>query len=91
MISEDMLTLNAAAVMLLVLSLFLSFVLICPAVLYEILYKDVFAMDEEELRSAIEMFRSGSKKNRNSGSVGSEDVNFDCLHEKLPRNPSEKR
>ncbi|XP_040428721.1 putative bifunctional UDP-N-acetylglucosamine transferase and deubiquitinase ALG13 [Cygnus olor] len=64
---------------------------ICQAVLYEILYKDVFAMDEEELRSAIEMFRSGSKKNRNSGSVGSEDVNFDCLHEKVPRNPSEKR
>ncbi|KAI6078378.1 putative bifunctional UDP-N-acetylglucosamine transferase and deubiquitinase ALG13 [Aix galericulata] len=61
---------------------------ICQAVLYEILYKDVFAMDEEELRSAIEMFRSGSKKNRNSGSVGSEDVNFDCLHEKPPENSS---
>ncbi|XP_071899204.1 LOW QUALITY PROTEIN: UDP-N-acetylglucosamine transferase subunit ALG13 [Anas platyrhynchos] len=57
---------------------------ICQAVLYEILYKDVFAMDEEELRSAIEMFRSGSKKNRNSGSVGSEDVNFDVFMKKYP-------
>ncbi|XP_068265469.1 UDP-N-acetylglucosamine transferase subunit ALG13-like [Nyctibius grandis] len=63
----------------------------CQAVLYEILYKDVFGMDEEELRSAVEVFRSGSKKNRNSGSVGSEDANFDCLHEKVSRNPSEKR
>ncbi|KAM9274266.1 UDP-N-acetylglucosamine transferase subunit ALG13-like [Morus bassanus] len=64
---------------------------ICQAVLYEILYKDVFGMDEEELRSAVEVFRSGSKKNRNSGSVGSEDANFDCLHEKVSRNSSEKR
>ncbi|XP_010156437.1 PREDICTED: putative bifunctional UDP-N-acetylglucosamine transferase and deubiquitinase ALG13, partial [Eurypyga helias] len=64
---------------------------ICQAVLYEILYKDVFGMDEEELRSAVEVFRSGSKKNRSTGSVGSEDANFDCLHEKVSRNPSEKR
>ncbi|XP_075619559.1 UDP-N-acetylglucosamine transferase subunit ALG13-like [Balearica regulorum gibbericeps] len=64
---------------------------ICQAVLYKILYKDVFGMDEEELRSAVEVFRSGSKKNRNSGSVGNEDANFDCLHEKVSRNPSEKR
>ncbi|XP_074691052.1 UDP-N-acetylglucosamine transferase subunit ALG13 [Strix aluco] len=64
---------------------------ICQAVLYEILYKDVFGMDEEELRTAVEMFRSGSRKNRNSVSIGSEDANFDCLHEKVTRNPSEKR
>ncbi|KAM6413469.1 UDP-N-acetylglucosamine transferase subunit ALG13-like [Rhynochetos jubatus] len=64
---------------------------ICQAVLYEILYKDVFGMDEEELRSAVEVFRSGSKKNKSSGSVGSEDANFDCPHEKVSRNPSEKR
>ncbi|XP_065585875.1 putative bifunctional UDP-N-acetylglucosamine transferase and deubiquitinase ALG13 [Cyrtonyx montezumae] len=64
---------------------------ICQAVLYEILYKDVFLMDEEELRSAVEMFRSSSKKNRNSGCVESEDTNFDCLQEKVPRNPPGKR
>ncbi|NXD15167.1 OTUD4 protein, partial [Nothocercus nigrocapillus] len=64
---------------------------ICQAVLYEILYKDVFAMDEEELRSAVEMFRSGSKKNRNNGSVGSEDANFDCLPEKVSKISPEKR
>ncbi|XP_029819617.1 putative bifunctional UDP-N-acetylglucosamine transferase and deubiquitinase ALG13 [Manacus vitellinus] len=64
---------------------------VCQALLYEVLYKGVFGMDEEELRSAVEVFRSGSKKNRNSGRVGSEDANFGCLHEKVPRNPSEKR
>ncbi|XP_072191921.1 UDP-N-acetylglucosamine transferase subunit ALG13 [Excalfactoria chinensis] len=64
---------------------------ICQAVLYEILYKDVFLMDEEELRSAVEMFRSGSKKNRNSGCLESEDTSFNCLHEKVPRNPPGKR
>lgn len=68
-----------------------SFVLVCSAVLYEILYKDVFGMEEEELRSAVDVFRSRSKKNRNSGPVGSEDANFDGLREKEPRNPSEKR
>ncbi|KAM7043297.1 UDP-N-acetylglucosamine transferase subunit ALG13-like isoform 5-T5 [Acridotheres tristis] len=83
---------NAAICQGVLLDLILSsFVLVCSAVLYEILYKDVFGMDEEELRSAVEVFRSGSKKNRNSAPVGSEDANFGCLHEKVPRNPSEKR
>lgn len=65
--------------------------LICSAVLYEILYKDVFGMDVEELKSAVEMFRSGSRKNRNNVSVASEDASCDCLHEKVARSPSEKR
>ncbi|XP_025033829.1 UDP-N-acetylglucosamine transferase subunit ALG13 isoform X1 [Pelodiscus sinensis] len=64
---------------------------VCQAVLYEILYKDVFDMDEEELRTAVEMFRSGAKKNRNSASVGSEDANFDCLPEKVSKTSSERR
>ncbi|XP_050821180.1 putative bifunctional UDP-N-acetylglucosamine transferase and deubiquitinase ALG13 [Gopherus flavomarginatus] len=64
---------------------------VCQAVLYEILYKDVFGMDEEELRTAVEMFRSGAKKNRNSVSVGSEDANFDCLPEKASKTSSERR
>ncbi|KAM4661287.1 UDP-N-acetylglucosamine transferase subunit ALG13-like isoform 4-T5 [Amazona ochrocephala] len=64
---------------------------LCTTVLYEILYKDVFGMDEGELKSAVEMFRSESKKNRNNVSLASEDANCDCLHEKVPRSPSEKR
>ncbi|KAF7244908.1 putative bifunctional UDP-N-acetylglucosamine transferase and deubiquitinase ALG13 [Varanus komodoensis] len=64
---------------------------ICQAVLYEILYKNVFRVDEEELRTAIELFRSGAKKNRNSASVGSEDANFDCISDRASRNSPEKR
>lgn len=44
------------------------------AVLYEILYKDVFVVDEEELKTAVNLFRSGSKKNRNNALTGSEDA-----------------
>jgi len=47
------------------------------AVLYEILYKDVFVVDEEELKTAVELFRSGSKKNRNNAVTGNEDVHID--------------
>ncbi|XP_067327814.1 UDP-N-acetylglucosamine transferase subunit ALG13 [Anolis sagrei] len=64
---------------------------ICQAVLYEILYKDVFKVDEEELRTALEMFRSGSKKNRNSTSVESEEANFEALPERGFRSSPEKR
>ncbi|XP_077341755.1 UDP-N-acetylglucosamine transferase subunit ALG13 [Lithobates pipiens] len=54
---------------------------ICQAVLYECLYRDVFGVDERELIAAVELFRSGTKKNRNSASTGSEDANFDCISE----------
>ncbi|XP_053130078.1 putative bifunctional UDP-N-acetylglucosamine transferase and deubiquitinase ALG13 [Hemicordylus capensis] len=64
---------------------------ICQAVLYELLYRNVFHVDEEELRTAVEMFRSGAKKNRNSTSVGSEDASFDCIPERSSRNSPEKR
>ena len=47
------------------------------AVLYEILYKDVFVVDEEELKTAVELFRSGSKKNRNNAVTGNEDAHID--------------
>ncbi|KAH1175450.1 hypothetical protein KIL84_008324, partial [Mauremys mutica] len=35
---------------------------VCQAVLYEILYKDVFGVEKEELRTAVDMFRSGAKR-----------------------------
>lgn len=69
----------------------LNLMFVFLAVLYEILYKNVFHVDEEELRTAVEMFRSGSKKNRNSVSVGSEDANFDCLPDRASKNSPEKR
>ncbi|XP_036768512.1 putative bifunctional UDP-N-acetylglucosamine transferase and deubiquitinase ALG13 isoform X1 [Manis pentadactyla] len=51
---------------------FQSSAAVCQAVLYEILYKDVFGVDEEELKTAVQLFRSSSKKNRNNV-TGSED------------------
>ncbi|XP_044161572.1 putative bifunctional UDP-N-acetylglucosamine transferase and deubiquitinase ALG13 [Bufo gargarizans] len=54
---------------------------ICQAVLYECLYRDVFGVDERELIAAVELFRNGTKKNRNSASTGSEDANYDCTSE----------
>ncbi|XP_025227782.1 putative bifunctional UDP-N-acetylglucosamine transferase and deubiquitinase ALG13 isoform X2 [Theropithecus gelada] len=56
---------------------FQSSAAVCQAVLYEILYKDVFVVDEEELKTAIKLFRSGSKKNRNNAVTGSEDAHTD--------------
>ncbi|MEE6497081.1 hypothetical protein FKM82_002587 [Ascaphus truei] len=63
---------------------------ICQAVLYECLYRDVFGVDEKELTSAVELFRSGTKKNRNSASIGSEDANYDCLPEKTPKTSDQR-
>ncbi|XP_042638916.1 LOW QUALITY PROTEIN: putative bifunctional UDP-N-acetylglucosamine transferase and deubiquitinase ALG13 [Orycteropus afer afer] len=53
---------------------FQSSAAVCQAILYEMLYKDVFFVDEEELKTAVELFRSGPKKNRNNALTGSEDA-----------------
>ncbi|ELV11080.1 UDP-N-acetylglucosamine transferase subunit ALG13 like protein [Tupaia chinensis] len=49
---------------------FQSSAAVCQAVLYEILYKDVFVVDEDDLKTAVELFRSGSKKNRSNAVTG---------------------
>ncbi|KAE8584356.1 hypothetical protein XENTR_v10020929 [Xenopus tropicalis] len=64
---------------------------ICQAVLYECLYRDVFGVDERELLAAVDLFRSGTKKNRNSASTGSEDANFDCSPEQTSKQSSDNR
>ncbi|KAM5221493.1 LOW QUALITY PROTEIN: UDP-N-acetylglucosamine transferase subunit ALG13 [Ctenodactylus gundi] len=56
---------------------FQSSAAVCQAVLYEILYKDVFVVDEEALKTAIHLFRSGSRKNRNNVLTGCEDAHID--------------
>ncbi|CAH6780256.1 LOC108349244 [Phodopus roborovskii] len=43
---------------------------ICQAILYEMLYKDVFVVDEETLKTAVNLFRSGSRRNRNHALTG---------------------
>ncbi|KAM8954455.1 UDP-N-acetylglucosamine transferase subunit ALG13-like [Pelodytes ibericus] len=64
---------------------------ICQAVLYECLYRDVFGVDMRELVSAVELFRSGTKKNRNSASTGSEDANYDCSTEQPTKTSNDQR
>ncbi|XP_050777568.1 putative bifunctional UDP-N-acetylglucosamine transferase and deubiquitinase ALG13 [Gopherus flavomarginatus] len=64
---------------------------VCQAVLYEILYKDVFGVEKKELRSAVDSFRSVDRRNRNSASVGSEDANFDSLPKGGSNTSSERR
>ncbi|XP_073084370.1 UDP-N-acetylglucosamine transferase subunit ALG13-like [Manis javanica] len=51
---------------------FQSSAAVCQAILYEILYKDVSVVDEEKLKTAVQLFRSSSRKNRNNV-TGSED------------------
>ncbi|XP_067852845.1 putative bifunctional UDP-N-acetylglucosamine transferase and deubiquitinase ALG13 [Heptranchias perlo] len=49
----------------------------CQAVVYEMLYRDVFGVDEEELRAAVELFRShGKKTRRGSTSQGNDDAEY---------------
>ncbi|XP_039622481.1 putative bifunctional UDP-N-acetylglucosamine transferase and deubiquitinase ALG13 isoform X1 [Polypterus senegalus] len=55
---------------------------VCQALLYEILYKDVFGIEEEEIIYALEAFHTGGRRYRNSMSVGSEDASFDACEEK---------
>ncbi|XP_041052120.1 putative bifunctional UDP-N-acetylglucosamine transferase and deubiquitinase ALG13 [Carcharodon carcharias] len=55
----------------------------CQAVVYEMLYRDVFGVDEEELRAAVELFRSHGKKTRRSISQGNDEAEY--LSEKVVR------
>ncbi|MGH0181508.1 UNVERIFIED_CONTAM: hypothetical protein FKN15_007202 [Acipenser sinensis] len=59
------------------------------AVLYEVLYKDVFGIEEEEVHSALDVFHgSGGRRYRNSSSMCSEDANFKTSDEKNHKSPT---
>ncbi|XP_048400804.1 putative bifunctional UDP-N-acetylglucosamine transferase and deubiquitinase ALG13 [Stegostoma tigrinum] len=50
---------------------------VCQAIVYEVLYRDVFGVAEEELRAAVELFRSHGKKTRkSSNSKGNGDIEY---------------
>ncbi|MGH0121032.1 UNVERIFIED_CONTAM: hypothetical protein FKN15_049407 [Acipenser sinensis] len=62
---------------------------VCQAVLYEVLYKDVFGIEEEEIHSALDVFHgSGGRRYRNSSSMCSEDANFKTSDEKNHKSPT---
>ncbi|XP_058845029.1 putative bifunctional UDP-N-acetylglucosamine transferase and deubiquitinase ALG13 isoform X2 [Acipenser ruthenus] len=62
---------------------------VCQAVLYEVLYKDVFGIEEEEIHCALDVFHgSGGRRYRNSSSMCSEDANFETSDEKNHKSPT---
>ncbi|XP_021482819.1 putative bifunctional UDP-N-acetylglucosamine transferase and deubiquitinase ALG13 [Meriones unguiculatus] len=50
---------------------------VCQAILYEMLYKDVFDVEEELLKTAVDLFRSGSRRNKNHATTGNAEGNTD--------------
>uniref|UniRef100_A0A8C8GCC4 UDP-N-acetylglucosamine transferase subunit ALG13 n=1 Tax=Oncorhynchus tshawytscha TaxID=74940 RepID=A0A8C8GCC4_ONCTS len=50
---------------------------LCQALLYELLYTQVLGVEEGELQGALEGFRGGGRRYRNSLSVCSEDAGYD--------------
>lgn len=58
----------------------------CVAVLYELLYTQVFGVEEAELSQAMEAFRVGGRRYRNSPSVCSDvDVGYDTPEDRGQR------
>uniref|UniRef100_A0A3P8TN01 ubiquitinyl hydrolase 1 n=1 Tax=Amphiprion percula TaxID=161767 RepID=A0A3P8TN01_AMPPE len=59
---------------------------LCQSLLYELLYTQVFAVEEEELCQAMEAFRVGGRRYRNSPSVCSDvDVGYDTPEDRGQR------
>lgn len=47
------------------------------AILCEVLYKDVFVMVEETLKTVVDLFQNGSRRNRNNALSGNIEANTD--------------
>lgn len=61
-------------------------VCVCSALLYELLYTQVFGLEEAELCHAMEAFRVGGRRYRNSPSVCSDiDVGYDTPEDRSHR------
>lgn len=59
---------------------------LCAALLYELLYTQVFGVEGVELWQAMETFRAGGRRYRNSLSVCSDvDVSYDAPEDRLHR------
>ncbi|CAJ1052756.1 putative bifunctional UDP-N-acetylglucosamine transferase and deubiquitinase ALG13 isoform X1 [Xyrichtys novacula] len=63
----------------------------CQSLLYELLYSQVFGLEEAELCQAMEAFRVGGRRYRNSPSVCSDvDIGYDGLEDRGHREESEE-
>lgn len=58
---------------------------VCQALLYELLYTRVLGVEEDELQTALEGFRGGGRRYRNSHSMCSEDAGYDAPDERTQR------
>uniref|UniRef100_A0A8C2EEC0 ubiquitinyl hydrolase 1 n=1 Tax=Cyprinus carpio TaxID=7962 RepID=A0A8C2EEC0_CYPCA len=58
---------------------------ICQALLYELLYTHVLGVEEEELQMALEGFKGGGRRYRNSQSICSDDAGYDIPEDRLQR------
>uniref|UniRef100_A0AAY4A2E7 ubiquitinyl hydrolase 1 n=1 Tax=Denticeps clupeoides TaxID=299321 RepID=A0AAY4A2E7_9TELE len=60
---------------------------ICQSLLYDVLYVRVLAIEEDKLQSAMEVFRCGGRRYRNSISACSEDAGYDTPEERRSSSP----
>ncbi|KAG1970011.1 putative bifunctional UDP-N-acetylglucosamine transferase and deubiquitinase ALG13 [Pimephales promelas] len=58
---------------------------LCQALLYELLYTRVLGVEEEELQVALEGFKGGGRRYRNSQSMCSEDAGYDTPEDRPQR------
>ncbi|KAL4594030.1 putative bifunctional UDP-N-acetylglucosamine transferase and deubiquitinase ALG13 [Arapaima gigas] len=58
---------------------------LCQALVYELLYCRVMGVEEGELHGALESFRCGGRRCRNSVSMCSEDAGYDTPDDRSPR------
>ncbi|XP_051733479.1 putative bifunctional UDP-N-acetylglucosamine transferase and deubiquitinase ALG13 isoform X7 [Ctenopharyngodon idella] len=58
---------------------------VCQALLYELLYSRVLGVEEEELQMALEGFKGGGRRYRNSQSMCSEDAGYDTPEDRPQR------
>ncbi|XP_048022686.1 putative bifunctional UDP-N-acetylglucosamine transferase and deubiquitinase ALG13 isoform X4 [Megalobrama amblycephala] len=58
---------------------------VCQALLYEMLYSRVLGVEEEELQMALEGFKGGGRRYRNSQSMCSEDAGYDTPEDRPQR------
>lgn len=76
---------SAVVHIVLLLDSYVSYVMCSPAVLYELLYTRVLGVEEEELQVALEGFRGGGRRYRNSHSMCSEDAGYDAPEDRTLR------
>ncbi|XP_073790813.1 putative bifunctional UDP-N-acetylglucosamine transferase and deubiquitinase ALG13 isoform X30 [Danio rerio] len=64
---------------------------VCQALLYELLYTRVLGVEEDEIQAALEGFKGGGRRYRNSHSMCSEDASYDTPEDRSQREDWESR